>query len=123
MIFFGEYQHAIDEKGRLTLPARFRDGLGSKCVLAKGSLLEKVYGTGRIAERHRHRYEFNAAYKGKLEAAGLKISGVSPDGKLIEAVELPSNGFFAGVVFQPQFKSRPNRAHPLFREFLKAALK
>jgi len=97
--------------------------LGSyPCVLSKGSLLEKIYGSNTIAERHRHRYEFNMAYKDKLEAAGLRVCGISPDGKLAEAVELPANSFFAGVVFQPQFKSRPNRAHPLFREFVKAAL-
>jgi len=91
--------------------------------IVKGTKLEKIYGANKASERHRHRYEINPAFVDKLEASGLKVSGKSADGTLIEAVELPSNDFFVGVSFKPQFKSRPNRAHPLFREFVKATLR
>ncbi|MCL2370175.1 MAG: CTP synthase [Firmicutes bacterium] len=121
------YEFAPDCKNRVIEQGAVNAKTGSNmrvgsypCNIVKGTRLEKIYGTNKVAERHRHRYEFNLAFKSKLEASGLKISGTSPDGKLVEAVEIPSNGFFVGVVFQPQFKSRPNRAHPLFREFVKA---
>jgi len=90
--------------------------------IIKGTKLETIYGANKASERHRHRYEINPVFADKLESAGLKISGISADGSLIEAVELPANDFFVGVSFKPQFKSRPNRAHPLFREFVKATI-
>ena len=74
-----------------------------------------------IQERHRHRYEFNNEYRQALVEAGLKLAGLSPDGHLVEAVELSEHPWFVGVQFHPEFKSRPNKAHPLFRDFIAAA--
>ena len=92
------------------------------CKVAPGSLLEQAYGAEQVSERHRHRYEYNNAYREALTAAGLSVSGTSPDGTLVEAVEADGNRFHVGVQFHPEFKSRPDRAHPLFREFIRAAL-
>ena len=97
--------------------------LGSyPCKILPGSMMEKAYGTQLISERHRHRYEFNNNYRALLEEKGLTVSGTSPDGHIVETVEIPENRFFVAVQFHPEFKSRPNRAHPLFVEFVKAAL-
>ncbi len=97
--------------------------LGSyECVVQPGTLLEKCYGAPRITERHRHRYEFNNDYREALTKAGMVLSGLSPDGLLVETVELPDHPFFIGVQYHPEFKSRPNRPHPLFRGFVEAAL-
>jgi len=82
-----------------------------------------AYGTEEIAERHRHRYEFNNEFREALTAAGLTLAGLSPDGTLVEMVELKEHPWFVGVQFHPELKSRPNRAHPLFREFVAAAVK
>ena len=87
----------------------------------RDSLAFRAYGTRDISERHRHRYEFNNAYREALTAAGLVLSGLSPDGELVEMVELPNHPWFVAVQFHPEFKSRPNRAHPLFRDFIAAA--
>ena len=96
--------------------------LGSyPCVLTAGSKVAAAYGAEHIDERHRHRYEFNNAYRQALADAGLRLSGLSPDGRLVEIVELPDHPWFVGVQFHPELKSRPNRAHPLFREFIAAA--
>jgi CTP synthase len=84
--------------------------------------MEKAYKAKEIAERHRHRYEFNNDYKDKLTSNGLVISGTSPNGEIVETVELKNHKFFIGVQFHPEFKSRPNKAHPLFREFIKKSL-
>jgi CTP synthase len=92
------------------------------CKIADGTLMQKVYGKEIIYERHRHRYEFNNEFKSALEARGMAVSGTSPNGKLVETIELPRNIFFIGVQFHPEFKSRPNKAHPLFREFVAASL-
>lgn len=91
------------------------------CLLKSGSLAKKLYGHARISERHRHRYEFNNKFKSKLSKAGLSASGVSPDGKLVEIIEIPNHPFFIASQFHPEFKSRPDRAHPLFKGFVKAA--
>jgi CTP synthase len=91
-------------------------------MLAPGSLVAKIYGAEAVTERHRHRYEVNARYRGRLEAAGLACSGTSPDGRLVEFVELPGHPFWAGTQAHPEFKSRPDRPHPLFRELVAAAL-
>jgi CTP synthase len=97
--------------------------LGSyPCHLKEGSTAEKAYTQRAISERHRHRYEFNNAYKEDLESAGLEISGVSPDGTLVEIVEVKDHPFFVGVQFHPEFQSRPLSPHPLFRAFVKAAM-
>lgn len=93
------------------------------CKLHKGSLAFKAYGEERIEERHRHRYEFNNEYRERLENAGLRISGTTPDNLLVEIVELKDHPWFVGVQFHPEFQSRPLRPHPLFREFLRACLK
>ena len=94
------------------------------CVLKKGSLAAKLYGKTEISERHRHRYELNYDSEGReaLEAAGLKVSGTSPDGKLVEIVELPGHPYFIAGQFHPEFKSRPTAPHPLFNGLVGAAL-
>ena len=98
--------------------------LGSyPCVIAKGTLMERCYGRNEIRERHRHRYEFNNEYRDILKEKGLIFSGMSPDGKLVETIELAEPDYFIGVQYHPEFKSRPNRLHPLFRAFIEAALK
>lgn len=98
--------------------------LGSyPCKVAKGTQLYECYKSENINERHRHRYEVNNAYRDILTSNGLVIGGLSPDDRLVETVEIPQNDFFIGVQFHPEFKSRPNHAHPLFNGFIKAALK
>ncbi len=92
-------------------------------VLSRDSLVENLYGSQEISERHRHRYEVNIAYKDKLEAAGLKFSGMSPDGVLPEIVEIPGHPWFVGVQYHPELKSRPFAPHPLFAGFIAAAVK
>lgn len=93
------------------------------CKITEGTLAHKIYGADLIYERHRHRYEFNNFYRKELIDAGLVISGQSPDDKLVEMVEIPDHPWYIGVQFHPEFKSRPNHAHPLFRGFIGAALK
>lgn len=92
------------------------------CHIAPGTMMEKCYGKELISERHRHRYEFNNEYRETLAAAGLKISGTSPDGNIVETVEIPENDFYVGVQFHPEFKSRPTHAHPLFTGLVKSAI-
>ncbi len=92
------------------------------CKIAENTKLRAAYGVGEISERHRHRFEFNNEYRSAFERAGMKLSGLSPSGELVEAVELTDADFYVGVQFHPEFKSRPNAAHPLFREFVAAAL-
>jgi CTP synthase len=90
-------------------------------MLDEGSIVAELYGTTVVSERHRHRYEFNARYREQFEAAGLHCSGNSPDGRLVEFVELPGHTFFVGTQAHPEFKSRPDRPHPLFLGLIKAA--
>ena len=92
------------------------------CVLAEGTLARAAYGATDISERHRHRYEFNNQFRRELQDAGLRLAGLSPDGHLVEIVEEPANTWFVGVQFHPEFKSRPNRPHPLFVGFVQASL-
>mgnify|MGYP003733648741 CR=1 FL=1 len=92
------------------------------CELAPGSLLHRLYGRDQISERHRHRFEVNNAYRGILAQHGLSLSGTSPDGRLVEAVELKNHPFYVGVQYHPEFKSRPNRPHPLFLGLVNAAV-
>ena len=92
------------------------------CRLQEDTAIAKCYGKAEISERHRHRYEFANEYRKPLEAAGLRLSGLSPDGNLVETVEIPGEEFYVGVQFHPEFKSRPNRPHPLFVGFIAAAL-
>ncbi len=109
-------QRDIDEKG-----GTMRLGL-YPCKIKKDSKMENIYLQELIYERHRHRYEFNNDYRRNFEAKGMVLSGMSPSDRLVEAIELKDHPWFVGVQFHPEFKSRPNRAHPLFREFIKAAL-
>ena len=91
--------------------------------LKKGSKVRKAYGKDLISERHRHRYEFNNEYRDEMDKAGRKVVGVNPDIDLVEIVELKDHPFFVGVQYHPEFKSRPMDPHPLFRDFVKAAMK
>ena len=93
------------------------------CKIKEGSLAEKIYKSTEISERHRHRFEFNNDYRAAIEKAGMIISGTSPDNTLVEMVEVPANKFFIAGQFHPEFKSRPDRPAPLFKEFIKAVIK
>ena len=90
-------------------------------ITNRDTLAFRAYGAEDISERHRHRYEFNNDFRSLLTEKGLVLSGLSPDGTLVEMVELPDHPWFVGVQFHPEFKSRPNKAHPLFRAFVAAA--
>ena len=105
----------IDKGGTLRLGAY-------PCVITPGTVMEKCYGAKEISERHRHRYEFNNDYREILQQHGLTLSGISPDGNLVETVELSDRPFFVGVQYHPEFKSRPNKPHPLFMGFIGAAV-
>ncbi len=113
--FMPGQSESVDKGGTLRLGSY-------PCRITPGTLMEKCYAATDIAERHRHRYEFNNDYREVLTKAGLTISGLSPDGNLVETVELKDHPFFLGVQYHPEFKSRPNRPHPLFKEFVKNAL-
>ena len=91
-------------------------------ALADGSLARAAYGEAQVAERHRHRYEFNNVYRQQFEEAGLAFSGTSPDGKLVEIVELPGHPWFLAVQCHPEFRSKPTAPHPLFKSFVQASL-
>jgi len=111
-----------DQQGNLPKGGTMRLG-AYPCRAAAGSKLLMAYGQDEIAERHRHRYEFNNVFREAFEASGAVFSGLSPDGRLVEALELPSHDFYVGVQYHPEFKSRPNKAHPLFREFIRAGIR
>lgn len=116
VIHIMEEQKNIDQKG-----GTMRLGL-YPCRLSSDSKVHSIYGSELIYERHRHRYEFNNAYRTALTKAGLKLAGLSPDERLVEIIELPDHPWFIGVQFHPEFKSRPNRPHKLFADFIKASL-
>ena len=109
-------QQHVDEKG-----GTMRLG-GYRCRLVEGSRVMAAYGEAEVLERHRHRYEFNEDFRERLEAAGMRVTGVNPERGLAEIVEIPVHPFFVGVQFHPELRSRPNRPHPLFRDFVGAAL-
>jgi CTP synthase len=97
--------------------------LGSyPCVLAEDSLSRKLFGKQEIQERHRHRYEVNNAFRKELSEKGMRIAGTSPDNHIVEMVEIADHPFYVATQGHPEFKSRPNHAHPLFRGFVKAAI-
>ena len=96
--------------------------LGAYPCKVLGKIMRASYGADTVSERHRHRYEFNNDYREEIERAGMVIAGTSPDGLLVEAVEIPALDFYIGVQFHPEFKSRPQSAHPIFREFIKSAI-
>lgn len=106
----------IDKGGTLRLGAY-------PCMIQPGTTMEACYGAREISERHRHRYEFNNDYRALMTSKGLTLSGLSPDGLLVETIELTERPFHVGVQYHPEFKSRPNKVHPLFKGFIKAALK
>ncbi|MCL1974137.1 MAG: CTP synthase [Bacteroidetes bacterium] len=109
-----------DEKRLVTKGGTKRLG-GYLCALSEGSLAHKIYGKTEICERHAHRYELNNHYVERMEAAGMRVSGRNPDTGLVEIVEIADHPFFIGVQFQPEYKSTPENAHPLFVAFVKAA--
>ena len=92
-------------------------------TVKENSMIKKYYGINNISERHRHRYEVNNDYRAVLEENGMMLSGISPDGRIVEMVEIPSHPWFVATQAHPELKSRPNRPHPLFRGFIEAALK
>jgi CTP synthase len=110
-----------DQRGVADKGATMRLG-AYPCALAEGSRAEAIYAAREISERHRHRYEVNNTYRDQLEGAGLALSGLSPDHRLVEMVELADHPFFVGCQFHPEFKSGPHRPHPLFTHFVKAAI-
>lgn len=114
--------HLMEEQKRImNLGGTMRLG-AFPCDLAKGSLIRKMYGKEQISERHRHRFEFNNEYRERFVKAGMTLAGISPDGMLVETVELADHPWFVGVQFHPEFKSRPIEPHPLFRGFIGASL-
>ena len=111
-----------DQQGNIPKGGTMRLGK-YPCTVKPGTKMAECYGENEIWERHRHRYEFNNDFRQEMQDAGLVISGTSPDGHLVETVELPGRDFHLGAQFHPEFKSRPNRAHPLFKGFIAAALR
>ena len=93
------------------------------CELAEDSFSYHAYGKKSIQERHRHRYEFNNTYRDQIVKSGLRIGGVNPQRDLVEIIEIPDHPWYVGVQFHPEFKSKPNAAHPLFANFIAASLK
>ena len=112
----------LDEQFSITdMGGTMRLGL-YPCKVEEGSLAQRSYGTTEVNERHRHRYEFNSAYRARFEENGFRFSGTSPDGQLVEIVELPNHPWFLAVQCHPEFRSKPTRAHPLFASFVAAAI-
>jgi CTP synthase len=110
-----EQKNITDKGGTMRLGAQ-------PAALADGSRAREAYGRERITERHRHRYEFNNTYRQQFTAHGFAFSGTSPDGKLVEIIELPDHPWFLAVQFHPEFKSKPTAAQPLFAAFVGAAI-
>lgn len=110
-----------DQQGNIPKGGTMRLG-AYPCKIKPGTKMSESYDCELIQERHRHRYEFNNDYREKVEQYGMKITGTSPDNRLVEAVEIPANDYFVAVQYHPEFKSRPNRAHPLFKSFVKASV-
>jgi CTP synthase len=117
VIHLMEHQKSVHDKGGTMRLGAY------PCRLLDGSLAHKAYGVLEVRERHRHRYEFNNAYRDRLAARGLVLSGLSPDGELVEIVELQGHPWFLGTQFHPEYCSRPHRPHPLFSAFAGAALR
>ncbi len=123
--FFPEGKHSVID----LMPDQYGVKMGGTMRLGAypckviGRQMKAAYGSDLISERHRHRFEFNNDYREEFERSGMTVAGTSPDGTLCEAVEIDGNDFFIGVQFHPEFKSRPNSAHPLFREFVRAAVR
>ncbi len=114
--FLPDQSDQTDKGGTLRLGAY-------PCVLQENTVIKAAYGKARISERHRHRYEFNNQYRERLQSSGLRLSGLSPDKSLVETIEISDHAFYVGVQYHPEFKSRPNKPHPLFAAFIRAALR
>lgn len=124
--FYKELKHPVihlmaDQEGVTELGGTMRLG-AYPCIITDSTKASEAYGKSEISERHRHRFEFNNAYREMLTKEGLILSGLSPDGRLVEMVEMPDHPWFVGVQFHPELKSRPTRPHPLFRDFVRAAV-
>jgi len=124
--FYRDLKHPVihlmaDQEGVTELGGTMRLG-AYPCILQEGSRSLMAYGTREISERHRHRYELNNSYREMLTGHGLLLAGLSPDGRLVEIIEAPDHPWFVGVQFHPELKSRPLNPHPLFRDFVKAAV-
>jgi CTP synthase len=115
--FMSEQREVTDKGATMRLGAFI-------CEIKQGTLAAEAYGTSKVSERHRHRFEVNNAYRERIEKAGLVVSGHNPDRNLVEIVELPRevHPWFLAVQFHPEFQSKPNRAHPLFAAFIAASL-
>ena len=113
--FLPDQSDQTDKGGTLRLGAY-------PCVLQENTVIKAAYGKAHISERHRHRYEFNNQYRERLQSSGLRLSGLSPDKSLVETIEISDHAFYVGVQYHPEFKSRPNKPHPLFAAFIRAAL-
>jgi CTP synthase len=125
--FYRDLKHPVihlmaDQEGVAELGGTMRLG-AYPCVVKDGTKSSEAYGMLEISERHRHRYEVNNAYREMLERHGLVFAGVSPDNRLVEMIEVPGHPWFVGVQFHPELKSRPTKPHPLFREFVRAAVR
>jgi len=126
----GEFSETSTHKVIDFIPGQYEDidkggtlRLGSwPCIITPGTMMEHCYGKTEIAERHRHRYELNNLFRDDFTRAGMVLSGTSPDGRLVETIELRESPFFVGVQYHPEFKSRPNRPHPLFVGFIEASI-
>ena len=116
-MLFRSYQKKITDKGGTMRLGAY------PCILKKGSKAHEAYKSADISERHRHRYEFNNKYRKDFEKNGMLLSGLSPDRELVEIVELENHPWFVASQFHPEFKSRPTKAHPLFRDFIDAVIK
>ncbi|RKX18892.1 MAG: CTP synthase [Candidatus Zixiibacteriota bacterium] len=124
--FYRELKYPVihlmaDQEGVSDMGGTMRLG-AYKCIVADNTKSLESYGTKEISERHRHRYEFNNAYRDLLIENGMTLSGLSPDSRLVEMIEISNHPWFIGVQFHPELKSRPTRPHPLFRDFIKAAV-
>ncbi len=109
-----------DQLGNIQMGGTMRLG-ACRCKIKPNTIMSNAYKAEEVDERHRHRYEFNNIYREQFKSNGMSITGTSPNGMLVEAVEIPSHPFYIGVQYHPEFKSRPNKAHPIFREFVKAS--
>ena len=114
--------HLLPEQRQVTMRGGTMRLGGYACKLAEGTKARQAYGTDDIIERHRHRYEFNNDYRQQMESRGLVVSGLNVDHDLVEIIELADHPWFVAVQFHPEFQSRLTEAHPLFREFVRAAL-
>ena len=110
-----------DQKGKEATGGTMRLGSYEE-VIVKGTLAEKIYGKKSVAERHRHRYECNNAYRDQYESWGMRVAGHSPDGNLVEMIDVPGHRFFFGAQSHPEFNSRPNKPWPFFGEFVKSLI-